>query len=61
MTTADLHEQVRDYTLHLSTMVGSINPMNVWDLPLWSWIGYMSMVDAEREEFEKQRREARRG
>lgn len=52
---------MRDYTLHLSTLVGSISPLNVWDLPLWAWTGYMAIIDEERAEAERQQREARRG
>jgi len=42
----------------LSLLVGSINPLNVWDLPLWAWRSYARVVDDHREQM---RKEARNG
>lgn len=31
--------------IQLSLLVPSINPLNVWDLPLWAWRSYARVVD----------------
>ena len=43
--------------IDLSLIVPSINPINVWDLPLWAWRSYAAVVDDQRQKA----REAERG
>jgi len=42
--------------IDLSLLVGSINPMNVWDLPLWAWRSYAAFVDDRRRQVEEESR-----
>ena len=45
LTAAGIRESVQSRIVGLSFEVPTINPLTVWDLPLWAWQSYAATYD----------------